>query len=63
MFAKIKNYFVGARQEFKTIQWPSFKQTRTLTIVVIAISLGVAIYLGVADFILTAGLTKLIEFK
>ncbi len=60
MIARIKNYFAGARQEFKTIQWPSFKQTRTLTLVVIALSLGVAIYLGAADFFLSRGLSKLI---
>ncbi len=63
MFAKIKNYFVGARQEFKTIQWPSFATTRRLTLVVIAISLGVAIFLGAADFGFTAGLTKLIGLQ
>lgn len=63
MLSRIKAYFVGARQEFKTIQWPSFAQTRTLTLVVIAISLSVAVFLGAADFGLSAGLTKLIDLQ
>lgn len=63
MLSRIKAYFVGAKQEFKTIQWPTFAQTRTLTIVVIIISISVAIFLGAADFGLTAGLAKLIGLK
>lgn len=63
MFSRIKSYFAGARQEFKTIQWPSFAQTRTLTLVVITIALGVAIFLGAADFGLSAGLAKLIDLQ
>ena len=63
MFSRVKNYFMGAKQEFKTIQWPSFAQTRTLTIVVIVISLSVAIFLGAADFGLTTGLAKLIGLQ
>lgn len=62
MFSRVRNYFAGARQEFKTIQWPTFTQTRTLTAVVIVISLGVAVYLGAADFLLSRGLGKLIGF-
>jgi len=63
MFSRIKEYFAGARQEFKTIQWPTFAQTRSLTLVVIAISLGVALFLGAADFGFTTGLAKLIELR
>ena len=63
MFARIKNYLIGTKQEFKTIQWPSFQQTKTLTLVVIAISLGVAIFLGAADYGFTTGLTSLLGFK
>lgn len=63
MLSRIKAYFTGAKQEFKTIQWPSFAQTRTLTIVVIVISLSVAIFLGAADFGLTTGLAKLIGLQ
>jgi preprotein translocase SecE subunit len=63
MFARVKNYFVGAKQEFKTIQWPSFSQTRTLTLVVIVISLGVAVFLGAADYLFGLGLGKLINLQ
>lgn len=53
MLGKVRNYFAGARQEFKHIQWPTPKVTRQLTIVVIIFSLLVAAYLGVFDYIFT----------
>lgn len=60
MFARIKAYFAGAKQEFKNVHWPSWTETRRLTTVVIAISLGVAIFLGIFDFIFTLGLERII---
>jgi preprotein translocase SecE subunit len=53
MLVKVKNYFLGARQEFKHIQWPTPKVTRHLTIVVIIFSLIIAAYLGIFDYIFT----------
>jgi len=50
MFKKAKNYFVGARKEFKSITWPNWSVTRQLTAVVIGISLGFAFFLGVFDY-------------
>ena len=53
MFQKIKSFFEESRQEFNRINWPSFEETRRLTLIVIALSLGVAIFLGLLDFIFT----------
>ncbi len=60
MFSRVKEYFIGAKQEFKSIQWPTFAQTRGLTITVIAIALIVAIYLGVFDYAFSYLLGKIL---
>lgn len=57
---KIAAYFAGAQQEFKLIKWPTWAETRNLTVVVIAVSIGLAILLGIFDYIFTLGLTELI---
>ncbi len=57
---KIAAYFAGAQQEFKLIKWPTFAETRKLTIVVIALSVLLAVFLGIFDYLFTWGLTRLI---
>ena len=59
MFERLKAYFAGARQEFRAITWPTFIETRQLTIIVIAVSLLLAIFLGIFDYIFTYGLGQL----
>ena len=53
------NYFKEVRAEMKHVSWPSYRQTITYTIVVIAVSLATAVYLGLWDY-LFAELVKLI---
>jgi len=50
MFGKVKDYFIGAGKEFRSIKWPTPLDTRKLTITVIVMSLGVALFLGVFDY-------------
>lgn len=57
---KIAAYFAGAQQEFKLIKWPTAAETRNLTIVVIAVSIGLAIFLGIFDYLFTYGLGKIV---
>ncbi len=57
---KIAAYFAGAQQEFKLIKWPTFIETRNLTIVVIGVSLLIAVFLGIFDYLFTTGLTQVI---
>lgn len=49
MFAKIKNYLVEARHELRNVQWPTRADATKLTLVVIGMSLGLALFLGVFD--------------
>jgi len=51
MFTKIRLFFQEARQEFNRINWPTFAETRQLTFMVIGLSVAVALFLGVLDFI------------
>ena len=53
MLAKLQAYLAGARQEFKAIKWPTFVETRQLTIIVIGLSLLLAAFLGVFDYLFT----------
>jgi len=45
------NYFKQVKEEAKKVSWPDKKTTYNLTFVVISVSLLVALYIGVLDFI------------
>ena len=60
MFASIKNYLAGTQQEFKLIKWPTWAETRQLTLVVVGMSILVALFLGIFDYIFQWGLGLLI---
>ncbi|MFH1030296.1 MAG: preprotein translocase subunit SecE [bacterium] len=46
--------------ELKKVVWPSKKDIKNHTLVVIALSLALAAFLGLLDYIFTFGLNKLI---
>ena len=56
----IKDYFQGSLAEMKKVVWPGKKQTRNYTIVVIVMSIGIAVFFGVLDYIFNLGLGHLI---
>jgi preprotein translocase subunit SecE len=49
----ITNYVSGAIEEMKKVTWPTKKETRNYTYLVIGVSLGVAAFLGALDYIFT----------
>lgn len=49
---KIINYLKGARAELAKVAWPSRQTTVNHTVMVIAVSIGVALFLGVIDYLL-----------
>ena len=53
-------YFKQVRAELRHVSWPSRRQTTVFTVVVIAVSLATAVYLGLLDYIFSALLQKLI---
>jgi len=53
MSSKISNYFKNSITELKKVNWPTKKQTINHTLLVVGISLGMALFLGIVDFVLT----------
>ncbi|MCF7860374.1 preprotein translocase subunit SecE [Patescibacteria group bacterium] len=57
---KIVRYLQQSLEEMKKVTWPSKKETYHYTLLVIGISLGVAAFLGILDYIFNYGLETLI---
>ena len=61
IFQKLIQYFKESKEELKKVVWPSKKETVNLTLLVIIISLAVAFFLGLIDWLLTISLGKFIR--
>ncbi|MCD6500825.1 preprotein translocase subunit SecE [bacterium] len=57
---KIKTFFKEVWQEAKKIDWPTRQETFRYTLIVIGISVAVAAFLGILDFIFLKILGKFI---
>jgi len=55
---KITEFFKEVMAEAKHITWPTRKQTISFTVAVLVISILVAYYLGLLDFLFSTGLEK-----
>ena len=60
--SKITEYFKETKTELKHVNWPGRRQTIFYTLIVLALSILVAYFLGIFDFIFSQGLAKLISF-
>ncbi|MCG2694345.1 preprotein translocase subunit SecE [Candidatus Parcubacteria bacterium] len=58
---KVIKYIFESKAELKKVVWPNKKETTNYTILVIAISLGVAAFFGILDYFLSLGLENLIK--
>ncbi|OHA62199.1 MAG: preprotein translocase subunit SecE [Candidatus Vogelbacteria bacterium RIFOXYD2_FULL_44_9] len=56
------NYLKDTKAEMKHVSWPTQSQVINFTVLVLGLSLGVGVLLGVFDIIFTSGL-KTIIFK
>ncbi len=59
--SKIIEYLKETKAELKHVIWPSRSQTFYYTLIVIVLSILVAYYLGIFDFIFSSGLSKIIN--
>ena len=59
---RVKNYVEGLRMEMRRVTWPSSKQVRATTIVVIITVFVFAAYLGIVDWVLNYGMTRLLNY-
>jgi preprotein translocase subunit SecE len=53
MFKKAVKFLKESRQEFKRVNWPTREETVRYTLIVIGISVAVAVYLGLLDYVFT----------
>ncbi len=58
--SKLIAYIKEAIAEMKKVTWPTKKETKNYTLMVIGVSIGVALFLGLLDFIFSTGLDKII---
>lgn len=57
---KIINYFKDVIAETKNVTWPTRNQTTFFTVAVVIISVAVAYYLGLLDYLFSQGLDWLL---
>jgi len=60
MFGRINIFLQESRQELKRVNWPTRAETVRYTLFVVGFSIGVAILLGIIDFIFLKGLDRLV---
>lgn len=53
MLARIKKFFEESRTELRHVNWPTREEAIRLTAIVISLSLGLALFLGLFDYIFT----------
>ncbi len=55
------DYIRDTRGELKHVSWPTRKQAVIFTVIVVVLSLGVSLYLGLLDSLFSLGLKKIIS--
>jgi len=61
MIKRMIQYIIDTKAELKHVSWPTQKQTITFTILVIIISIVIAFYLGLFDYLFTGIINRLIS--
>ncbi len=54
-------YLKQAKEELEKVTWPSRKETTRYSIIVVAVSVLLAIFIGVLDLALNIGLDELVK--
>ena len=63
MIEKFKNYLIESQQEFRRVNWPTRQETIHLTLIVIGVSIGLALFLGAWDMSFSYLLDKFLISK
>jgi len=58
---KITNYIKESVEEMKKVTWPTKKETYNYTLLVIGISVAVALFLGLLDYIFNYGFQFIVK--
>ncbi|OGG49574.1 preprotein translocase subunit SecE [Candidatus Kaiserbacteria bacterium RIFCSPHIGHO2_02_FULL_54_11b] len=54
-------YLKDTQGELRHVAWPTRLQTIVYTVLVVLISIGISLYLGLFDYLFTTGLARFIE--
>jgi len=60
MLEKVKLFFQESRRELSRVNWPTREETLRLTGVVIALSVAIAAFLGVFDYLFLKGVQAIV---
>lgn len=58
---KLITFFRSVRREFKHISWPTQHETIAYTVAVVVLTLAIAYYLGLFDWLFTLGLETVLN--
>lgn len=61
LFARIKDWFIDMKAEFKRVVWPSFSKVKKNTLTVILFVLAVGIVIWLLDWLFGFGMALLIN--
>ena len=61
IISKITTYIKDSITELKKVAWPTKKETTNYTLLVIGISLALAAFIGIIDYILSLGIQQVIR--
>ncbi len=56
----IKTYFIESYAEMKKVTWPTKQQTMNYSLLVLGLSVGLALFFAVLDYIFNLGITQLL---
>ena len=57
----LKSYFVASYAEMKKVTWPTKHQTINYSLLVIGLSVSMALFFAVLDYVLNLGVTSLLN--
>jgi len=60
---RLWNYLLDSKEEMKKVTWPSKAATTKYSVMVIAMSVGIALLFAVLDFVFNLGLQELIKLS
>lgn len=60
MFGKIKRYIENVQIEMKKVSWPTWDELKGSTYIVLSLSLILAIFLFIVDYVLNNVITRIL---
>lgn len=61
MLQTLKNYLLGSYAEMKKVTWPTKAQTINYSLVVIGLSIFLAVFFSVLDYVFNIGIAQIIN--